>query len=297
MELTISGGTNVSFSPSYEYVDQVLLPALEAQFGIRVERRLEGRGWSSGGATRGQIWFKIWPLALGSTLSLKEDLSLGKRNEDFEVMDIEVTIIAAGNMQYDLQNALREYLDILFPRAHTKFRETEESQHESRTYVLLVARSETLRWGQDILYSGKRKSHSKTELSKKVAKGVAEALRKEIQERNVVDAYLQDQLVIFQALSKGKTTFKRHMHRQQGPDRDEQSVDGIESGMDELRIEEQLRKDKVRGPLGDLETDSLHTRTARWVTSEMLEPAVKWYYQGSICEGASFATGSDGCGS
>src|SRR4051812_6006873 len=33
----IHGGTNVSFSLSYEYLDQVLLPALHTDFGIRVD--------------------------------------------------------------------------------------------------------------------------------------------------------------------------------------------------------------------------------------------------------------------
>ncbi len=66
--LEISGGTNVSFSLSYEYLDQVLLPSLETWFGIRVERVLVSRGWSTGGwnpggsASRGLIRFTIHPL-------------------------------------------------------------------------------------------------------------------------------------------------------------------------------------------------------------------------------------------
>ena len=45
--MTIQGGTNVSYSLSYEYLDQVLLPSLE-RFGINVDRKLESRGWSQG---------------------------------------------------------------------------------------------------------------------------------------------------------------------------------------------------------------------------------------------------------
>ena len=68
VELSISGGSNVSFSLSFEYLDQVLLPTLEERFGIHVERALERRGWSLGPQSRSQIRLKFHPLKIGQTL-------------------------------------------------------------------------------------------------------------------------------------------------------------------------------------------------------------------------------------
>lgn len=65
--VTIHGGTNTSFSLSFEYLDQVLLPALE-RFGVKVERKLQFRGWSHGTAEVGSIKFVIAPLGIGQSL-------------------------------------------------------------------------------------------------------------------------------------------------------------------------------------------------------------------------------------
>lgn len=299
VELAVSGGTNVSFSPSYEYLDQVALPALEGSFGVRVERGLVRRGWSSGGAaSRGELWFRVQPLPLGTALSPRGAPSLGALPGDFDVKLIDVTIITPADMHGDLEGALREDLEGLFPGASLDFRPPEDSEHESRIYVLLVARSDRLRWGRDVLYGGKRKGQSKAELSKKVAKAVAEALGDEVRRGGVVDGFLQDQLVIFQALAQGQTSFPRHARPAERNEPDGRSADAVDDlGLEELQIGEGLRRDRVKGPLGDPETDSSHTRTARWVTSEILEPGVKWYNKGVVCEGTGFVSGSGGVSS
>lgn len=302
VELTISGGTNVSFSPSYEYLDQMLLPALEAWFGVRVERRLEGRGWSSGGASRGSLWFRIQPLRRGTTLRARRTDLMGLGGAatpvDFEIKSVEVTIITPADMHGELEDALREDLAGLFPGARLDVRRPEESGHESRIYVLLVARSETLRWGRDVLYGGKRKGKGKAELSRTVARAAVRALRDEIQKGGVVDEFLQDQLVIFQALAQGRTSFPRRAPKMGAADEADGyfAVDAVEERLEKLRIVELegLRKDRVKGPLGDPETDSSHTRTARWVTSEILGPRVKWYHEGLVCEGIGLVSGSEG---
>lgn len=291
VELTISGGSNVAFSLSYEYLDQVLLPTLQEWFGVIVERKLESRGWSSGGASRGSIWFKILPLQCGSPLKLKEQLCLGVQAEDFDVKSIEVTLITPTDMHGVLEGALRDDLGKLFPNTRLIFREPEESNHASRIYVLLVAKSETLRWGRDVLYGGNRKKKTWEELCREVSRAVTRALIAEVRQGGVVDEFLQDQLVIFQALAEGRTSFPRRTIRYEREDTGGQSADGIEEGLNRLQMSEEVRKDRVKGPLGDPETDSTHTRTARWVTSEILEPHLKWYKHGAICEGLGLVSG------
>lgn len=292
IELTISGGTNVSFSLSYEYLDQVLLPTLEEWFGVCVERRLEGRGWSLGPASRGSLRFRFQPVSFETPLRLKEKLELGSRAEDFDIKSVDATIITPSNMHAELEEALRENLEKHFPGATYNFRTPEESKHETRMYVLLVARSVNLRWGRDLLYNGKRKGKTTAKLSDEVAKVVTNALIEEISAGGVVDEFLQDQLVIFQALAEGRTSFPRSKSESQEGDRlrvNEETA--LEEDLDRLQIGGRLRKDKTGKPFGDPETDSTHTQTARWVTAEILDPKLIWYNRGSVCEGVGLESG------
>lgn len=293
VELEISAGTNVSFSLSYEYLDQVLLPTMESWFGVRIERRLQVRGWSSGSTSRGSVWFRIHPLNEGKTLELKENLNLGTEPSDFEVGAVDVSIIAPLAMHDDLQASLRKDLETLFPKAVFNLVQMEDSKHEARIYVLLVARSETLRWGRDNLYHGKRKGKTSKQLSAEISKDVTGNLNNEIRQGGVVDEFLQDQLVIFQALAEGRTSFPRGTGQREEKDGYSDFVDEVDEKLEELHLGGGLRKDKVKGPVGDLETDSNHTRTARWVTSEVLAPHISWFDRGKICEGIGLTSGTN----
>lgn len=292
VELTISGGTNVSFSPSYEYLDQVLLPTLEVWFGVQVERRLNARGWSLGPASRGSLWFRTQPVPFGDTLRLNDGLrGLGSQPGDLYVKNIDVTIIAPSNIHAELEAALRERLGRTFPGVECDFRAPEESRHEARIYVLLVARATTLRWGRDVLYSGKRKGKTSAQLSEEVVRTVVKSLAEEIGAGGAVDEFLQDQLVIFQALAQGRTSFPRCGPENEGENsRAIQESTSIENELERLHLGV-LRKDRTGKPFGDMETDSTHTQTARWVAAKVLEPKVTWYNNGKICEGIGLPSG------
>lgn len=293
IELTISGGTNVSFSLSYEYLDQILLPTLEECFGVSVERKLLERGWSAGPASRGSVWFRFQPIASGEKLRLEDGASeLGTRPSDFHVKSVDVTIITPAGMQGDLEDALRQDLGGKFPGVVINFRSHEDSKHEARMYVLLVARSAALRWGRDHLYAARRKGKTSKELSREISHKVTGDLYGEVSTGGVVDEHLQDQLVIFQALADGKTSFPRSkpaslvsMDDQDGTTRQ------IEDGVGQLSLGERLREDKASRPFGDSDVDSMHTQTARWVTTEVLGSKVTWYNKGRVCEGLSLRSG------
>lgn len=274
-------------------MDQVLLPALEGWFGARVERRLDARGWSLGPASRGSLWFRVRPVPLGEALRLKEGArEPGAAPGDFEVETVDVTIIAPGTMHAELEAALRERLAGAFPGAGCEFRAPEDSRHESRIYVLLVARSATLRWGRDLLYNGKRKGKTAAKISDEVARAVTKSLAGEISAGGVVDEFLQDQLVIFQALAGCRTSFPRSRPETQADEgRREQGPVAVEDELDRLHIGDGLRKDRTGKPFGDSETDSTHTQTARWVTAELLGPKLTWYDKGRVCEGIGLRSG------
>jgi RNA 3'-terminal phosphate cyclase (ATP) len=284
--LEISGGTNVSFSLSYEYLDQVLLPTLQGAFGISVERKLHSRGWSLGKLQRGKVTFSFTPLKPGETLKLREEGSIygGSPGRDVEIEEVDVSMIVPAEMHEPLTDALVANLEELFPGAKVNFKIIEDSGAESRVYVLLVAKSGALRWGSDTLSSMPKKSKGNSgprptiSFCEDISRRIAKKLFDEVATGGVVDEFLQDQLVIFQALSEGRTSFPRG----------ESDGGGLEQAVENLEIDERMRKDRTDKPFGE---GSMHTTTARWVTAQLL-PSVAWYNRGRICEGVGMNMGS-----
>ncbi|KAK7985259.1 hypothetical protein PG988_002881 [Apiospora saccharicola] len=303
IELEFQGGTNVSFSLSYEYLDQVLLPTLEAQFvGVRVERRLLQRSWSTGSSRMGSVWFRVHPLPLGQPLKLKEsnpEDGTAAKEKGFTIKHIDASILTPTALHAPLQDALARDLDTLFPDTELNFKVVEESGHDARMYVLLVAHNtddasspSSRRWGRDYMYASKRKNKSPAFLSSEISRHVSKQLYREVAlRRGAVDEYLQDQLIIFQALAAGRTSFPRG---DEDPDVDGEptgnavDLDGVDAALRDLDLaaEKRLKRDKKTAePFGD---GSMHTKTARWVTSEIL-PEVKWFNKGSFCEGSGIS--------
>ncbi|EAA36508.3 EPT/RTPC-like protein [Neurospora crassa] len=322
IDVEISGGTNISFSLSYEYLDQVLLPSLEQAFGIVVERKLKTRGWNLGKMQRGTVALRVHPIRVGDSLRLRNPTACtmkgrNRQGEDFDLEAIDVSIVAPTDMHESLSQALVQNLGDLFPAVEVIFKLMEDSGANSRIYVLLVARSwpsddegasagTVLRWGRDILTSMPKAANSKksknkgdnslsshagtgglASMSKSVATKVARTLYDEVSTGGVVDEFLQDQLVIFQALASGLSAFPRG---NSDPADDKVLGPGIEEAMAALDLTHEnathgLRKDKTTEPFGE---GTLHAQTARWMVSQLL-PNVEFYNKGKVCEGVGFA--------
>ncbi|KAG8669995.1 hypothetical protein FPOAC2_09338 [Fusarium poae] len=280
VELQISGGTNVSFSPSFEYLDQILLPTLEERFSIHIERTLERRGWSMGPQSRGQISLKFHPLKIGQSLRYKAPRKL-KHPESYDVKAVDVSMVVPGSVHEKLQASLTKYLEELFPSTEICFKLTEDTNLDSRWYILLVAHSTSgIRWGHDWLGSLPKKTKSRDQFTDQVSKQLCRGLYKEVEVGGQVDVHLQDQVVVFQALCEGYSSFPR------GDSPDESSSVALIDGMGNLDIGDgRMRKEKTHGPFG---YGSLHSQTARWVASEML-PNVEFYNQGDIVKGAGIS--------
>jgi RNA 3'-terminal phosphate cyclase (ATP) len=275
IKLNLSGGTNVSFSLSWEYLSQVLLPTLKTKFGVTVHGKLERRGWSMGPASRGMISLEIQPIELGG--QLKPNLPDRNYNipQDFEIKDVDVSIIVPSQLLKEMEDVLSSDISTLFPGAVIDFVVVEDSGHDSRIYVLLVARSQTgLLWGRDILFNQSRKGKSNTVLAKLVSRKVCRDLHQEVSKRNIADEFLEDQLIVFQALAKGQT-------RLSGEESLQVSKSDLRQGANDAQMIDKLRKENANEPFGQ---GSTHAQTARWVTAELL-PKIKWFNKGSICEG------------
>ncbi|KAI1352708.1 RNA 3'-terminal phosphate cyclase-domain-containing protein [Xylaria sp. FL0043] len=291
IELEVHGSTNPSFSPSYEYLDQVLLPTLQERFGIVVERQLLKRAWTTGPLSQGAIWLKFQPIPPGKVLRLIKPWNEKRQAEDVnEMKRIDVSILVPFAMREPMEKAMVEYLGREFPEADINFVLNEESRHDARMYVLAVAHSESgLRWGRDFLYDRSWKKKQVTTIAKEIAKTVTKRLWEQIVVHSAaVDEYLQDQLVVFQALAEGKTTYwSRATESLDGEVHPEHTddIDEVSQGLHELHLGKRMRKDKTHEPFG---FGSTHTITARWVASELL-PTVQWFNNGTICEGAGIS--------
>ncbi|KAI1379110.1 EPT/RTPC-like protein [Hypoxylon crocopeplum] len=282
IELEIQGGTNVSFSLSYEYLDQVLLPTLKNKFGLNVERQLKKRGWSMGPLSKGCVSLKFQPLPPGQSLKLQESWDRPITAEDFKLKQIDASMLVPYALREPLEKALVNNLGQLFPDVDINFVVTEDSGHNARMYTLLVAHSQTgLRWGRDYLYDRAWKKKTLETLSSEIARKVSKDLYKEIAIRGVVDEHLQDQLVVFQALAEGRTSFHRGTG-QADTHVDTNVPDDVDASFKDPKLEDRMRKDQTHKPFGQ---GSKHTTTARWVASELL-PTIQWFNRGTICDGA-----------
>ncbi|GAW16434.1 hypothetical protein ANO14919_058610 [Xylariales sp. No.14919] len=291
IELEIHGSTNPSFSPSYEYLDQVLLPTLQERFGLTVERRLEKRAWTTGPVSHGAIWLKFQPIPPGQVLKVVKPWNDKRQKGDLDKIErIDVSIVVPSAMIEPMQDAMVKSLGREFPEAEINFVLNEGSGHDARMYVLAVAHSESgLRWGRDFLYDRKWKQKQATTICREMGKTVAKRLWEQtVVHAAAVDEYLQDQLVVFQALAQGRTTYWSRATERLDPEAQQDhagNTDGGSQGLENLHLDKRMRRDKMHEPFG---FGSTHATTARWVTSELV-PTVQWFNGGTICEGAGIS--------
>lgn len=251
VRIHITGGTNVSNSPSVEYVEQVLLPML-ALIGIPpIQVELQSRGWSQGSASIGSVTYIVTPL--------QRKLSAFRLTYRGEVKSIRATIIAPR----DYERLIRDELDVMFEKRASAFFglrgpeidiSFEDSRHEKRFYLLLVATTTTgVKLGRDWLYSRGIRAGKTDQVAASLVKQVSDEMIAELQHGGCVDEYLRDQLVVFQALAEGKSC--------------------VHGGVTK----------------GNGVQPSLHAITAHWVAKKLI--GVEFDDDGN-CEGVGFAVGN-----
>lgn len=245
VRITIQGGTNDTNAPSLEYIDQVLLPMLSSKVGIPpIVMKLVARGWTHGRPEVGAVTFDITPLKPRSILP---SFSFTNRGE---IAKIHVSILASPAATRDAIRdkviarilSKRPDVEILFPV-------NEDTRDSRRLCLLLVAESSNgYRLGRDWLYDRKlttTKGSSQTTITTtskvvdELVSRVVNDLEEELAHGGCVDEYLQDQLVVFQALAEGAAT--------------------VDYGGDKKN-----RRNNIK------ELVSLHTRTVQWVAEEIL---------------------------
>lgn len=255
--LRFSGGTNVSASPSFDYIQHVLLRTLRFIGCGELTATLGKRGWSQGGSMIGHwsLLIERRPrLPLPAFKLCKEDYGPGVAGA---IEKLTAVLVAPRQCHNTARNKLEEALAAIFPNEKIDPDIlVEDSGHPKRLYLLVAI--EGLDWldqsfiGRDWLYD--RKIHdSDAALSEMIEKVVSD-LRADYESATWVDEHLRDQIVIFQALAKGRT----------------EAFPGFMSAERNVRRE-----------------PSLHARTAEWVCRQVLGPAVRFDGDGT-CEGMGF---------
>lgn len=300
--LQIDGATNCLGAPSYEYLDQVFLPALEKYFGIRVGRKIQRRGWGQmtpdpRTVQKGTICFKFWPLEWGTTLKPRADVKLcdedeagtsglGTKTLDNTIEKVVATIVTPSGMHKPLKKALEEDIENRFPGAKPEFK-MEHSGHVDRVYVLLVAHADYCRWGRDLIMAQRLKDVNTDSLAKEISSKLSKELEDEVNGEKggecPVDSFLQDQLVIYQCLAEGRSCFPRPDVRQT-----------TEAALKNLHRDFLLQEDDVDklAYVPPESNDSRHTHLARH-TSALLLPEAKFFNGGKVCIGAGLRAGGE----
>lgn len=98
IRVNITGGTNVSFSPSYDYISQVLVPNF-ARVGLPLlSVHLEKRGWATGPFSLGKMTFVIHPMDRNQESPYGfpcVDLDRYRRGE---ITQIDITVLAPDTL-------------------------------------------------------------------------------------------------------------------------------------------------------------------------------------------------------
>ncbi|KAF6225717.1 hypothetical protein HO133_009718 [Letharia lupina] len=169
-----------------------------------------------------------------------------------ELAKVHVSVLAPeATARNRIRDKVTAQLLAYSPEIEILFPVDENSGSEKRLYLLLVAEtSNGYRLGRDWLFDEKARGLSMEQLCERLVSKVVKDLKKELKHGGCVDEYMQDQTVVFQALAAGKA-----------------EVDcGIEREA------------------------TLHTKTARWVTEQMIGAG---FDELGRCQGLGYAVGED----
>lgn len=258
VRVTLSGGTNVSGSPSFEYITQVLLPTLREIGFPQITATLEKRGWSHGASSIGSFTLGIPPrrsVVLPAFKLRPEDVNAKPRRP----LHFQATVIAPASCLDHFRNVLAQAVcdhfgDFYLIKNGSLDIICDDSQHEKRMYLIIVATmlgttdTQTYKLGRDWLYDHRIHSHEQS--ANEMVKQVVNDLADEVESGGWVDEHMRDQLVIFQALAQGRSE--------------------VFAG---------------RGRDGRRREPSLHARTAEWDAQRM--QGVRFGVDG-VCEGIGF---------
>jgi RNA 3'-terminal phosphate cyclase (ATP) len=188
ISVTVSGGTDVEWAPTFDWYRRVKLPLL-ARSGLAVDTALERRGFYPAGGGRATL--TVAPSSL-------QPLGLDTRGEVVaSVHAVAADALAEADVCARAVERVRERLSLSTVEATTAYADT-----DSPGFVLTVSVAGASRAGFDAL--GERGVPAE-----EVADGVVDAVHGWLDGEGVVDAHLADQLVVPLALAGGVVRIPR----------------------------------------------------------------------------------------
>lgn len=270
IKVTITGGTNVSNSMSYEYIHQVLLPTLRSIGLPTIEAKLERRGWSTGVSTIGSAVFMIPTLRTEEILP-RDSLRFfdGIEGHKRQPSVIVATVVAPKTAHEMITRCLTSNIERFLgkPAKVTIYRE--DSQHEKRIYLIVVAKlkskGQEFIFGSDELWQG-RKGKTLESIAEEMVERVLRNLQTDVESGACVDRHMADQLVVFQALADGESDVGRGVSGKQSLHAE--TAEWVGRGM--LGAELNMGKAKGIGLVADAEM-AMSTRAEAEEMTEQLD--------------------------
>lgn len=194
--LTLKGGTNAEMAPQIDYITEVLKPTLQ-KFGANFNCDITKRGFYPAGG--GIVDVSIDPVKQLAPVDLTNFGEIKSiRGEAFVAGVLPVKI--ASEMAEAAENILKKSFSVPIKIGAKKFSQNEAFGNGSGINIVAETSTGCYLGGSEL---GKRGA-SNQEVGKKAAEALLESLKGKV----CADKNLQDQLIIFMALAKGKSKIK-----------------------------------------------------------------------------------------
>lgn len=223
-KISFRGGTNVDFSPTIDYFEEVFLPIVRSKFGIDfVETKLHQR---CVGPTKDNENGSFDLLISGNVDSCLPCFTLVDRGD---IVKIKIVSFVTGRIDIGVAQNLVELCETEIRKTFKKEKakkkkkkkqnEEESKEEPSEIEIESVYTKERCVWGNYcqimlIAYSstgcifGVHSQKGKKTKPIQVIRNVIGKLSHNLKENGCVDEYLQDQLIILMALAKGTSTLR-----------------------------------------------------------------------------------------
>ncbi|XP_078656652.1 RNA 3'-terminal phosphate cyclase-like [Branchiostoma floridae x Branchiostoma belcheri] len=196
-QLTLKGGTNAEFAPQIDYTTMVFEPIAE-KMGVKYTCDVKRRGYYPKGG--GEVRITTSPVAMVSPITLMDRGQITKVTGRSWV---------AGSLPVKLAHLAGKAATALikreFPDVPVDIEAVQEPRHAAfgngNGIVIMAETSTGCRLGGSAL--GKRGVQAED-----VGRKAAQMLVKNLKHGGCVDEYLQDQLILFMALAKGKSSVR-----------------------------------------------------------------------------------------
>lgn len=197
-ECHLIGGTNADLAPPIDYIEKVFLP-IASKFGVDFECRVIKRGFYPKGG--GEVMVKCSPIDHFKPVELMSPGNITNINISSHVAGV-LPIKVAERMSSAAQSYLQHHLPMSVKLHVDNIQEPPHVAVGSGCWIMIVAYSDT-----GCVYGGNAVG-KKGKPSESVGEEAAASLATDIQSGSCVDSYLQDQLVLFMALAKGRSRMR-----------------------------------------------------------------------------------------